>query len=348
MRAEQGSGPSASLRSATPLLAMTATLAIVAPPPASAQDTNDFFKGKTVSILVGAGVGGSYVPYAQLIADHMRNHIPGTPAIVVKTMGGQGGGLDTAIALQNTASRDGLTWGVIQQTIPLAQVINPQYAKYDVRTWNWLGNLAPTANMLAVWHTAKAQSVKEAKQHELITGATGPSSPTFIMPSFLNRFAGTKFKIVTGYKGTADLNLALQRGEIEVRGGSWVSVELQAPQLIENKQLKPIVFASLTRDPKLKDVPTLSEFVTDPKAKLAAEFISSEASFGRAFMLPPGVPADRVALLRKAFQATVNDRAFLADAEKKKLPIDVMLHEEMTRVSAKVAGTPPEIAELAK
>jgi len=317
--------------------------------PAQAQEAaSDFFKGKTISILVGAGVGGSYVPYAQMLADHMKNHIPGNPSIIVKTMGGQGGGLDTAIQLQNTASKDGLTWGLVQQTIVMAQVINPQFAKYDARTWNWLGNLAQIPNMLAVWHTAKAQSVEQARTHETIAGATGPSSPTFIMPSFLNRFAGTKFKIVTGYKGTADLNLALQRGEIEVRGGSWLSVELQAPNLIEEKKLKPIVFASLERDPKHKDVPTLSDLVTDPKGKLAAEFISSEASFGRAFLLPPGVPADRVALLRKAFQAAVKDPAFLAEAEKKRMPIDVIHHEELTRITAKVVGTSPDVAELAK
>lgn len=333
-----------------PRASIAAALAIAAPlsVPAQAQDAAEFFKGKTISILVGAGAGGSFVPYAQLLADHMKKHIPGEPSIIVKTMGGQGGGLDTAIQMQNTVSRDGLTWGMTQQTIVMAQVINPQYAKYDARTWNWLGNMAQIRNMLAVWHTAKAQSVEEAKQHETIVGATGPSSPTYIMPSFLNRFAGTKFKIVTGYKGTADLNLAMQRGEIEVRGGSWVSVELQAPQFITEKKLKPIVFASIGRDPGNKDVPTLTELVADPKAKQAADFISSESAFGRAFFLPPGVPADRVALLRKAFDAAVKDPGLIADAEKKRLPLDPTDYKELTAITAKVIATPAEIAALAK
>lgn len=340
----------ASTPKSRPVVLALATLAVCALSPGelAAQPAAEFFKGKTISILVGAGSGGSYVPYAQLLADHIKNHIPGTPSIVVKTMGGQGGGLDTAISLQNTASRDGLTWGITQQTIVLAQVINPQYAKYDARTWNWLGNMAQVRNMLAVWHTAKAQSVADAKTHETIVGATGPSSPTYIMPSFLNRFAGTKFKIVTGYKGTADLNLAMQRGEIEVRGGSWISVELQAPQFITEKQLKPIVFASLDRDPGNKDVPTLTELVTDPKARQAAEFISAEASFGRSFILPPDVPADRVALLRKAFGDAMKDPALVAEAKRKKLPLDVTDHVELARVTAKVISTPREIAELTK
>jgi tripartite-type tricarboxylate transporter receptor subunit TctC len=315
---------------------------------AAAQEATDFYKGKTISILVGAGEGGSFVPYAQVLAEHMKRHIPGSPNIIVRTMGGQGGGLDTAIQMQNTQPRDGTVMAMTQQTIVLAQVINPEFARYDARTWNWVGNMSTIRNMLAVWHTAKAQSVEAAKTYETIAGATGPSSPTYIMPSFLNRFAGTKFKIVSGYKGTADLNLAMLRGEIEVRGGSWLSVELAAPDLIAERKIKPIVFASLDRDPGNKDVPTLAEFVTDPQAKQAAEFISAEASFGRAFFLPPAVPADRVALIRKAFDATIRDPEMLADAKKKNLPLEPASWEELTKVTAKVISTPKDVAALAK
>ncbi len=327
-----------------------AALALVAllPAAASAQEAGEFYKGRTISILVGAGEGGSFVPYAQVLAEHMKRHIPGNPNIIVQTMGGQGGGLDTAIRMQNTVTKDGLTMAMTQQTIVLAQVINPEFARYDARTWNWVGNMSTIRNMLAVWHTAKAQTVEDVKTHEAIAGATGPSSPTFIMPSFLNRFAATKFKIVSGYKGTADLNLAMQRGEIEVRGGSWLSVELALPEEIKTKKIKPIVFASIDRDPGNKDVPTLAEFVTDPKAKQAAEFISAEASFGRAFFLSPGVPADRVALLRKAFDETMRDPELIADAKKKNLPLEPTGWEELTRVTAKVVATPKEVAELAK
>ena len=325
-------------------LALTA----FAPSLATAQDLPDYYKGKTISILVGAGEGGSFVPYAQVLAEHMKRHIPGTPNIIVRTMGGQGGGLDTAIQMQNTVAKDGLTMAMTQQTIVLAQVINPEFARYDARTWNWVGNRSTIRNMLAVWHTAKAQSVEAAKTHETIVGATGPSSPTYIMPSFLNRFASTKFKIVSGYKGTADLNLAMQRGEIEVRGGSWVSVELAAPDLITEKKLKPIVFASIERDPGHKDVPTLAELVTDPQAKQAAEFISAEAAFGRAFFLPPGVPADRVALIRRAFDAAIRDQELMADAKKKNLPLEPLGWEELTKVTARVIATPKDVAQLAK
>ena len=317
--------------------------------PAGAQDAvADFYRGRTITILVGAGEGGSFVPYAQLLADHMRRHVPGNPTMIVKTLGGQGGGLTTAIDMQNTVPKDGLTLAITQQTIVLSQVINPEYARYDARTWNWIGNMAAIRNMLAIWHTAKAQSVVEARAHEVIVGATGPASPTYIVPNFLNRFAATRFKIVTGYKGTADLNLAMQRGEIEARGGSWLSVELAAPEMITQRKLKPIVFASLTRDPGNKDTPTLAEFVSDPKQKQAAEFLSAEAEYGRAFFLPPGVPAERVEALRKAFQAVLKDPALIEDAARKRLPLDPTSAEDLTRVTAKVIATPSDVVQLTK
>src|SRR5262249_49918055 len=162
------------------------------------------------------------------------------------------------------------------QTIVLSQVLTPEYAKYDARQWIWLGNMAPVRNMLGVWHTAKAQSVEEAKRVEVIIGATGPTSPTYIVPNVLNTFLGTKFKIVSGYRGAADLNVAMERGEIEGRGASWLSVQLAAPQWIAEKKIKAIVFASMTREPTAPDTPTLVELVTDPLQRQAAEFLSAE------------------------------------------------------------------------
>lgn len=308
----------------------------------------DFFRNKTVSIMVGAGEGGTFIQYAQLLAEHMRRHIPGNPQIVVKTMGGQGGGLETAILMSNVASRDGLTWAMTQSTIVMAQVLNPEYAKYDARQWSWIGNMAPLPNMIAIWHTAKAQSVEQARQHEVILGATGPSSPTYILPDFLNRYAKTKFKIVTGYRGPTDLNLAMERGETEGRGGSWVSLEVSVPHLIADKKLRPIVFAAPSRDPKHKDVPTLAEVVDDPLHKKAAELISSEAPFTRAYFLPPGVPAERVAALRKAFDAAMADPLLRDDAAKKKMPIEPTAGVELDRITRDVIATPADILKLAK
>ena len=315
---------------------------------AQSASLEDVYKGKIVTFLVGSGEGGSFGIYGQVLAQHMSRHILGQPRIIVRYFGGQSGGLTLANQMQSNVTPDGLTFAMTQQTIVPAQLINPQFAQYDARTWIWIGNMAPIRNMLAVYHTAKAQSVEEAKVHEVIVGATGPSSPTYILPNLLNKFAGAKFKIVTGYKGTADLNLAMARGEIEGRGGSWLSVVQAAPDMIRNKHIKPVAFASMTRDPASPDTPTLPELVSDPLHKQVAEFVSSESEFGRSLFLPPNVPSDRVEALRKAFTMTMQDEAFLADAKRAQMPIEPMSHEAMAELTRRVLSTPTHIVELAK
>ncbi len=315
---------------------------------AFADAIEDFYKGKVVTFLVGSGEGGSFGIYAQVLGQHMSRHIPGNPKILPRYYGGESGGLTLANQMQTVVPRDGLTIAMTQQTIVLNQLVNPQFAQYDARTWLWIGNMAPIRNMLAVWHTAKAQSVEEAKTHEVIVGATGPSSPTYILPNMLNKFTGTKFKIVTGYKGTSDLNIAMQRGEIEARGGSWLSIVQSAPDMIKNKEVRPIAFAALSREPSLPDVPTLPELVLDPVQKKAAEFISSESDYGRSVFLPPGVPAARVAAMRKAFVETMADPEFLADAKKLQMPIEPMSYETLEKITERVLSTPKEVVDMVR
>ena len=316
--------------------------------PGRADPVADFYAGKVVSFYVGSDPGGSFGPYAQALAEHMPKHIPGNPKIVVKFTGGQSGGLQLANSIQNVTPRDGLNMAMTQQTIVLSQVLHPEHAKYDAREWIWLGNMAPVRNMLSLWHTAKAQSIDEAKSVEIVIGATGPTSPTYIVPSVMNKFLGTKFKIVTGYKGAADLNLAMQRGEIEGRGASWVSVQLAMPDAIAQGQIRPIVFASITREPTAPDVPTLLELMSDPLHRQVAEFISAESDFGRSVFLPPGVPGERVDALRKAFDATMKDPDFLAYAKKLSLVIEPMSHEQMARLTEKVVNAPGAALDFAK
>ncbi|MDH7796601.1 MULTISPECIES: tripartite tricarboxylate transporter substrate-binding protein [unclassified Beijerinckia] len=316
--------------------------------PAASEDVADFYKGKAINFIIGSDPGGSFGPYAQVLAEHMPKYIPGNAKIVVKFAGGQSGGLQVANQMQNTAPRDGLTMAMTQQTIVLHQVLQPEYAKYDARDWYWLGNMAPVRNMLAVWHTAKAHSVEAAKSTEVVIGATGPSSPTFIVPNVLNKFAGTKFKIVTGYKGVADLNLAMQRGEVEGRGASWISVQLTMPQEIVDRKIIPIVFASITRDPTAPSVPTLAEMMPDPLHKRVAEFLSAESDFGRSVFLPPGVPVERAAALRKAFEETMKDADFLADAAKMKLYIEPMSADMLAKIAQRIIEAPKDVIELAK
>ncbi len=318
------------------------------PAMAQAQDLASVYKDKEISFVVGSDPGGSFDPYARALAAHMPKHIPGKPNIVVRFGGGQGGGIQSANHLHSIAPRDGLTMGMVQQTIVLNQVLQPQFAKYDAREWYWLGNMAAIRNMLALWSTAPAQTIEEAKKTEVIIGATGKASPTFIVPDTMNKFLGTKFKMVLGYKGAADLNLAMQRGEIQGRGASWLSVQLALPQEIKDGKIKPIVFASITREPSQPNVPTLAELMTDPMHKRAAEFLSAESDYGRSVLLPPGVPADRAKMMRAAFEATMKDKDFLAEAAKLRIVIEPISGDVLAQITKQIVETPADVLNLVR
>lgn len=325
-----------------------ASALLIAAGPVLAQSPEEFYRGKTVTFLVGSGAGGSYGLYARLINEFMPKYIPGNPSIVVRFTGGQSGGLDVANLMHNTVQPDGLTMAMTQQTIVMHQVLQPQYAKYDAREWYWLGNMSPIRNMLLVWHTAKAQSVEQAKHVEVVIGATGPSSPTSIVPRMLNKLAGTKFKLVMGYKGVADLDLAMRRGEIEGRGASWVSAQTGLANEIAEKKVRAIVFASRTREPTAPDVPTLAEVMPNEDGKRVANFLAAESDFGRSVFLPPRTPADRAATLRKAFEAAMKDNGLLAMAAKMKISIEPISGDALAAITREVVATPKEILELAK
>ncbi len=316
---------------------------------ARAQDAGAFFAGKTITILVGAGAGGSYDLYARALANHLGRHVPGAPQVVVKLGGGVGGGVATAIQVEHSAPKDGTFVGMTQQTNVTGQLTEPSVAgKYDVSKWRWIGGMASLRNFHGVWFTAPAQTLEEAKTREVIIGATGRNSPTYTLPAALNEMLGTKYKMVLGYNGAADLNLAMERGEIQGRGASWISVVLQAPNYISEKKLKPLVVDGLTRDPLLPDVPTLLELASNDQQRAAVRLISASADFARAFFLPPGVPADRVAALRKAFDATMADPEFLAEANKLQLTIEPRRGEELDELARAVIATPPEAVSVAR
>jgi tripartite-type tricarboxylate transporter receptor subunit TctC len=328
-------------------LAAAALLSLV-PLSASADPVADFYKGKTITLLVGSSAGGSYALYGRALAEHMPKHIPGKPTMIAKFTGGQGGGLDVANSMSNTVRPDGLTIGMTQQTIVLHQVLMPKYAKYDARKWYWLGNVSPIRNMMMVSDKSKAQTIEDTKKFEVIVGATGPSSPTAILPKTLNKHYGSKFKIVYGYKGIGGLKLALRRGEIEGYGGSWVAVVTQLGPELKAGKVKALAFASRTREPTNPKVPTLVEVMPDDKSKKVANFLAAESDYGRSLFLSPGVPAARAAALRKAFEDTMKDPAFLAMAKKLRIPVEPTTGDSLAALTAELIATPKEIVDLAK
>jgi tripartite-type tricarboxylate transporter receptor subunit TctC len=316
--------------------------------PAAADEVADFYRGKTLNMVIGVSVGGDYDRRARLIARHMGKHIPGNPTIVPNNMTG-GGGLVAANWLANVAPRDGTAMLMIAQNLPLVQAIGTASAKYDVRKFLWLGNTTDTPNVINSWHTTGIRTVQDVMQRELVVGATGVGSGSYYYPAALNTLIGTRFKIVSGYPGGNEANLAMERGETGGRGSnSWASWKSTKPQWLADKKIIMLVQIALKRDPELKDIPTMQDLAKNEADAKLLTFLSADTAIARAVVTTPEVPAARVTALRQAFAATMKDPEFLAEAEKMKMDLSISTGEEAQAIAASVADTPPDIVARAK
>lgn len=321
--------------------------AIVAFSTVGESSAQSFFKGKKMSVVVGASNHGTYAAYTRLLIKHMPKYIPGDPQIIMITKGGSGGRI-AANYMDNVAPKDGSMFSMVLQTVPVNQFLTYKKGRFDSTKWQWIGNMSPLINMLALWHKSPVQSMDEAKKNSVKISATGKSSPTFIYPTLTNNFFGTKFKIITGYKGVGGLNQAMEQGEVMGRGASWLSVITKAPHYISKNLLKPIVVDGFTRDPSLPNVPTFIELAKNDEQKKVFELLAISSTFGRSFFYPAGVPADRVATMRKAFDATMKDAGFIADMKKQKLPLAPMTGQEMHGLMKKIADASPATIAAAR
>jgi tripartite-type tricarboxylate transporter receptor subunit TctC len=308
----------------------------------------DFYSGKTISIIVGSAAGGSYDLYARQVARHIGKHIPGNPTAVVKNMPGANSA-NMAVSIYETAPKDGTTLGAPLNTLPLQQVLDPQSTKFNVAEFNWIGAVSSPANVLATWHTSGVKTLEDAQKKETLIGATTPGTTMEMYPLLANNLFGTKFKVITGYKGGAEINIAMERGEVEGRGANtFVAYRFQNPDWIRDKKLNFIFQMTETRDPLMADTPTLMEFAkTDEQKKIVSLIVSTE-TIGRPLFAPPGTPADRVALLRKALMDVVKDPEFLADAEKAQLEISPLPGDKLQAMVKNLVATPPDIVEKYK
>jgi tripartite-type tricarboxylate transporter receptor subunit TctC len=321
---------------------------MVAASPAAADTVADFYRGKTLNMVIGVSVGGDYDRRARLISRHMGKHIPGNPTIVANNMTG-GGGLVAANWLANVAPQDGTVMLMIAQNLPLVQAIGTAAAKFDVRKFSWLGNTTDTPNVINSWHTTGITNVQQVMERELVVAATGVGSGSYYYPAALNVLAGTKFKIVSGYPGGNEANLAMERGEVGGRGSnSWASWKSTRPQWLADKKITMLVQIALKRNPELKDVPTMQELAKNATDAKVLTFLSADTAIARAVVTTPGVPAERVAALRKAFAATMKDPEFIAEATKMKMDLSIATGEEAQAIAASVVDTPPEVLARAK
>lgn len=303
----------------------------------------DFYAGKTIRIVVGFGPGGGYDAYARLLSRHLGDHIPGHPSIVVENMDGAGSLTATNYVYSN-APKDGTVLGAINQNIPMYQLLGGNGAHFDVTKFNWIGAQASSSGVIFAWHTAGINTLDDAKKREVLVGGTGTSADSYIYPTIVNYLTATKFKVVNGYKGSADVRLAMERGEMEARFDSWASLMSgSTADWIKDHKIEPLVQIGLKKERDAAEVPLLIDVVKGADAQRIARLISTPSALGYTIFASPEVPASEIAILRAAFDATVKDPGYVADAGKTQMLIRPQTGAEIGKIVASVKDTPSEI-----
>jgi len=311
--------------------------------PAHAQaDVANFYRGKQVRLIVGTAPGGGYDLFARIVARHIAAHIPGQPTVIVQNLPAAGG-LVMTNQLYSVGPKDGTAVGVPINGIPTAPLLQ-QGAQFDATRLIWIGSTNREPYVAFVWHSAPVQSLAELRAKELVVGSTTPGTTMTDFPLVVNDILGLKFRVVRGYEGTPQINHAIERGEIQGQGGiGWAAIKAQVPHWIAEKKIKVIAQYGLKRYPQLADVPSMLEQARTEPDRQALTMLFARTEYGRPYFLPPDVPAERVRALRRAFDATMRDQAFIADAARLQLEIDPMTGEEVQALVAQLIRTPPEI-----
>lgn len=310
---------------------------------AVAQDS--FYAGREVRIIVGTGAGGGYDTYGRLVARYLGTHIPGNPSFVVQSMPGASG-IKAVNYLYSVAPKDGTVISIFNNSMPVYQATSQPGIQFKCEELSWIAAMSKLVNVVAVWHTANAQTIEDAKKKEIVIGATGASGTMAGHPALLNNTIGTKFKIVTGYEGGNQVNLAMERGEIQGRGTlSWSSVQSLKPDWYADKKIIPLVQIGTKKEPDLQHVPLLIELAQDDVQRQMFQFVAAPTTLERPFAGPPNIPADRLAVLRRGFEAMATDREFLETAKKQDVEIDLTPGEEVQKVVVGIVTTPADIIE---
>ena len=318
---------------------------LTAAPAGAAQPT---FEGKQITMVVGAAAAGTLDAYARLLARHMGRHLPGNPTFVVQNLAGAGGAA-AAQLLVSPGVADGTLMGSVTRALTLDPLLTDQQFGFDPLAFNWLGSLNKDFNGVVISNTAPVKTFADVFTTETIVAATSASSDGVVYPNLMNRLLGTRFKVVAGYAGDAEMGLAVERGEAHGRGGvTWSAIKTVSADKLKDGSLKVIVQLGLTENPEWPGVPMLLDSVKDPKHRRIFELIFARQDMGRPFLLPPGVPADLVDLFRTAFTATAKDPQFLAEAQRLSLDINPLGGKEMQDMMVRLYKTPRDIVDETK
>ena len=314
---------------------------------ADAQTPAEFYKGKQVSIYIGFSAGGTYDLYARTLARHVGRHIPGNPTVVPRNMEGAGS-LRLANHLYQVAPRDGTAIATIGRATVAAPLFGVTAAQFDPRRLSWLGSANDEVSICAAWHASGITRFDDLKTKEYAFGATGPTEEAVQIYKTMNALFGTKIRIVSGYPGGNQINLAIERGEIHGRCAlSWSSVKATLQHWLDEKKFRPLLQVASAKHADLQDVPLLMELARDEETRHILRFLIARQVIGRPFFGPPEVPADRAAALRKAFIDTMYDREFLAEAGRAKLEINPVPAERIEDLLKELYAIPPEITKKA-
>ena len=307
-----------------------------------------FYAGKQIRLIVGTGVGGGYDAYARLVARFMGKHIPGEPTLVVQTMPGASGA--TAVSyLYANAPRDGLVIATFNSAMPFYQAIGQPGTRFKSEELSWLGNLSQGVSIFILWHNTGVKTVADARRTEIIMGGTGTGGNSSAIPVLINSTLGTKFKVVSGYKTGLEVDLAMERGEVQGRGMvAWASTKAVHPDWIRDNKITVFCQIGLKKDPDLADVPLLIDMAETDEQREIFKFVSATGNLERPFAGPPALPADRLNILRNALMAMTKDAGFRAAITEQNLELDPLPGEETAKIVSAIVSVSPDIIEKTK
>jgi len=311
---------------------------------AAAQTPEQFYSGKAIDLVIGYPPAGSNDTYARLLARHLGKHIPGNPNIVPKNMPGAGSFLALG-QVYNAAPKDGTVIGIGAPTAPLDEKLGTQGVRFKTAELNWIGRIDSLINIVFMWKTSPVKTVADAQKLESTLSATGVGSTVSVYPTVMNNVLGTKFKLIMGYRGSNEAQLAVERGEVEGHSTSWTAVKVAHPEWLPSKSITILVQFGLTRHPELPDVPTVVDLARNDEERAILRAVMNATEVGTAFFTTPGAPADRVHALRRAFDATMKDAEFLAEAQKTKLTVNAITGEELQKLVTEVSSLSPDLLE---
>ncbi|MFN3890599.1 MAG: Bug family tripartite tricarboxylate transporter substrate binding protein [Beijerinckiaceae bacterium] len=316
--------------------------------PARADAVADFYKSNPITIVVGFGVGGGYDVYSRALSRHMGKHMPGSPAVVVRNMPGAGS-MAAANYIYNNAPKDGSQFATFSRSIPTQPLFDKTGVQFDALQLNWIGSPASEVSVVFSPVEKKFRTIADLRSRQMTVPASGLGADSAVYPFVINALLGTKMKVVTGYQGSGDFMLAIERGEVDGMGGSSIStLRSTRPQWLREKKIDVILQISLRKHPDFPDVPLALDYVNDPSDRKVMELIFSRQEIAFPYAAPPGVPADRLAALRKGFADTLRDSAFVQEADKMGLEVSPVSGEEVLRILTAAYATAPDLIERAR